>query len=117
MAYNRRHPRESKLERGTALKRVLVVFAMFAATGMAADITGYVMDKSCSTKKEMRGDEACAKRCLGRGDPAVLVTEEGQIYAVANQEKVKEYAGKKVVVTGKVDGETVTVEKVALPKT
>jgi hypothetical protein len=99
------------------LKKLLAVFALCAASGMAADITGYIIDKSCSTKKGMMGDEACAKRCMGRGDPAVLVTEDGKIYAVANQDKVKDYAGKKVVVTGKVADDTVTVDTIAVPKT
>src|ERR1035438_1344216 len=76
------------------MKKLLAVFAMCAAAGMAADWTGYIIDKTCSGKKEMWGDEACAKRCLARGDAAVLVTEDGKIYNVANQEKVKESAGK-----------------------
>jgi hypothetical protein len=84
---------------------------------MAADWTGYIIDKACSDKKEMLGDEACAKRCIGRGSPAVLVTEDGKIFNVANQEKVKESAGKKVTVTGKIEGDTITVEKLTPAKT
>ena len=99
------------------MKKLLAVFALCAASGMAADLTGYIMDKSCSTKKEMLGNEECAKRCIGRGDPAVLVTEDGKILAVANQDKVKEFAGKKVAITGKVKGDTVTVDTIAVPKT
>jgi len=92
------------------MKKLLAVFAMCAASAMAADWTGYIIDKSCSSKNEMWGDEACAKRCIARGSPAVLVTEDGKIYNVANQEKVKESAGKKVTITGKIDGDTITVE-------
>jgi len=84
---------------------------------MAADFTGYIIDKSCAAKKGMQGDEECAKRCIGRGDPAMLVTEEGQVYAISNQDKVKEFAGKKVVLTGKLQGDSITVDKVAVPKT
>jgi hypothetical protein len=98
------------------MKKLLAVFAMCVAAGMAADWTGYIIDKTCSGKKEMWGDEACAKRCLARGDAAVLVTEDGKIYNVANQEKVKESAGKKVTITGKIDGDTITVEKLVPSK-
>ena len=98
------------------MKKLLAVFAMCAASGMAADWTGYIIDKSCSSKKEMWGDEACAKRCIARGDPAVFVTEDGTIYNVANQDKVKESAGKKVTITGKIDGDTITVEKLVPSK-
>ena len=98
------------------MKKLLAVFAICAASGMAADWTGYIIDKTCSSKKEMWGDEACAKRCIARGAPAVLVTEDGKIYNVANQEKVKESAGKKVTITGKIDGDTITVERLVLSK-
>ena len=99
------------------MKKVLAVFAFCAASAMAADMTGYIMDLTCSSKKGMQGDEACAKRCIGRGDPAVLVTEDGKVYKVANQDKVLPSAGKKVTVTGKLDGETLTVETIAPAKT
>jgi hypothetical protein len=94
------------------MKKLLVVFGLATISAMAADVTGYIVDKSCSGKKEMLGDEACAKRCIGRGQPAVLATEEGKIYTIANQDKVKDVAGKKVTVTGKVDGDAITVESV-----
>jgi hypothetical protein len=84
---------------------------------MAADVTGYIIDKSCASKKGMWGNEACAKSCIKRGDPAMLVTEEGKIYSVANQDKVVDMAGKKVTVTGKLEGETITVDSIAPAKT
>ncbi len=88
-----------------------------ASSALAADVTGYVVDKNCASKKEMLGDEACAKRCIGRGTPAVIATEDGKIYAVSNQDKVKDMAGKKVTVSGKVEGDSITVEKIELSKT
>jgi len=99
------------------MKRLLAVFAICAVSAMAADVTGYIIDKACSGKKDMMGDEACAKRCIGRGSPAVLATEDGKVYNISNQDKVKESAGKKVTVTGKMDGDTITVDTIALAKT
>ena len=98
------------------MRKALAVFALFASAAIAADVTGYVVDKNCSTKKEMLGDEACAKRCIGRGSPAVIATEDGKIYAVSNQDKVKDLAGKKVTVSGKVSGQTITVDTVTESK-
>lgn len=98
------------------MRKVLAVLALCASSAMAADVTGYIVDKNCSTKKEMLGDEACAKRCMGRGSPAVIATEDGKIYAVSNQDKVKDMAGKKVTVTGKMDGDSITVDTIALAK-
>jgi hypothetical protein len=98
------------------MRKVLAVFALCASSALAADVTGYVVDKSCASKKEMMGDEACAKRCIGRGTPAVIATEDGKIYSVSNQDKVKDMAGQKVTVSGKVEGDTITVDKIAPAK-
>ncbi len=79
---------------------------------MAADWTGYIVDKSCAGKKAMWGNEQCAQSCMKRGDPAVFVTEDGKIYQVAEQDKVKEMAGKKVTITGKMTGDSISVDSV-----
>jgi len=60
----------------------------------------------------MLGNEDCAKRCLGRGAAAVLATEDGKIYTVTNQDKIKDFAGKKVTVSGKMEGDSITVDSV-----
>ena len=99
------------------MKRVLAVFAICAASAMAADVTGYIVDKNCSTKKGMMGDEECAKKCIGAGSPAVLVTDDGKIYKISNQDKVVPSAGKKVTVSGKISGDTITVDTIAPSKT
>ena len=96
------------------MKKALVMFAFAAASAMAADVTGYVMDESCSTKPAMKGNEACAARCIKGGQKAVLVTEEGKIYKIAEQDKVTAHAGHKVTITGKVDGDTINVESVKM---
>ena len=94
------------------MKKLLVVFGLATLSAMAADVSGYIVDKNCSGNKAMLGNEDCAKRCIGRGAPAVLATEDGQVYTIANQDKVKELAGKKVTVTGKVEGDSITVDSV-----
>ena len=96
------------------MKKVLVVFGMAAISAMAADVTGYIVDKNCAKNKAMLGNEECAKTCIGKGTPAVLATEDGKIYAITNQDKVKEHAGHKVTVTGKVEGESITVDEVKM---
>jgi hypothetical protein len=98
------------------MKRILAVIALCASSALAADVTGYIVDKNCASKKEMIGDEACAKRCIGRGTAAVIATDDGKIYAISNQDKVKEMAGKKVNVSGKMEGDSITVDKIELAK-
>jgi len=98
------------------MRKLVAVFAFttsLAVCSFAADSwTGYIVDKSCASNKEMLGNEACAKRCIGRGQPAVLATEDGKIYQIKEQDKVKDSAGKKVTITGKMDGDTISVDNV-----
>ena len=83
-----------------------------AATGMAAEFKGFVEDTACSTKPEMKGDAACAQKCIKGGSPAVLVTESGKVYKIANQDKIVASAGMNVTVMGKLKGDTLTVDSV-----
>ncbi len=94
------------------MKKLIAVFALTTGFCLAADFTGYIIDQNCASKKEMLGNEACAKSCIGRGSPAVLATEDGKVYKIADQDKVKAEAGKKVTITGKMDGDTITVESI-----
>jgi hypothetical protein len=83
-----------------------------AASGMAAEFKGFVEDTACSTKPEMKGDAACAQKCIKGGSPAVLVTEDGKIYKISNQDKIVASAGMNVTVMGKLKGDTLTVDSV-----
>jgi hypothetical protein len=94
------------------MKKLLFVGVLASISAMAADWTGYIVDKNCAGKKEMLGNEQCAQSCIKRGAPAVLVTEEGKVFAIAEQDKVKDVAGKKVTLTGTMKGDTISVESV-----
>ena len=96
------------------MNKLLVVFGFAAMSAMAADWTGYIVDKGCSTKKEMWTNTACVERCAGRGDKLVFVTEEGKVYQVADQDKVKPHGGHKVTISGTMDGDTIKVDSVKM---
>ena len=57
---------------------------------------------------------ACVERCVGRGQKLVFVTEDGKVYQVADQDKVKEHGGQKVTITGTMDGDTIKVDSVKM---
>jgi len=102
------------------MKKVFAVLALTAGmsvSALAADVSGFIMDKKCSANVKMVGNEACAKKCLGGGDAAVLATDDGKVLAIVNQDKVKDHWGHKVTVTGKVVEVTpnVTGQIVAIP--
>ena len=73
------------------MKRGIAVLALaggLSVCAMAEEWTGYIIDQACAGKKEMRGNVSCAQSCIKRGSPAVLVTDDGQIYKIADQDKV-----------------------------
>ena len=83
-----------------------------AASGLAAEFKGFVEDTKCSTMPAMKGDADCAQKCIKGGSPAVLVTPEGKIYKISNQDKIVASAGQNVTVTGKLKGDTLTIDTV-----
>ncbi len=94
------------------MRKLLPLLGLAALSAMAADWTGYVVDKACAGKKEMWTNAACVERCAGRGEKLVFVTEDGKIYQVADQDKIKSHGGQKVTLTGKMDGDTIKVDTV-----
>jgi len=103
------------------LKKLAVAFvlvlSLFAISAAAGEWTGYVSDLKCATKNPANaGSEKhanCAQNCAKGGAELALVSE-GKVYKIANRDKVADHAGHKVTVTGKLDGETLTVESVKM---
>jgi hypothetical protein len=87
-----------------------------AMTAMAAEWSGYISDAGCAKKQTAKAGtadhEGCAKSCIKRGDKAVLVTPDGKIFQIANQDKVVEHAGEKVTLVGEIDADNITVSEV-----
>ncbi len=97
------------------MKKISAIALMtmgLAASGMAAEFKGFVEDQKCSTMAAMKGDADCAQKCIKGGSPAVLVTPDGKIYKIANQDKIVASAGQNVTVTGKLAGDTLTIDSV-----
>jgi hypothetical protein len=91
---------------------VVLMTLGFAASSMAAEFKGFVEDQACAGKPEMKGDAACAQKCIKGGSPAMLVTPDGKIYKISNQDKIVASAGQNVTVTGKLKGDTLTIDTV-----
>jgi hypothetical protein len=86
------------------------------AAATPGGIVGYVVDFSCAKKgKGMWVNAQCIASCIRDGDKVVLVTEEGKIFQIANPDKIApETYGQVVTLTGKTEGETITVEAVKM---
>jgi hypothetical protein len=98
------------------LRKLAIAFSLFAVSAFAADITGFLSDAKCAAdvkKVESEAHAGCAAACVKKGEPVVLVSE-GKVYQIANQDKVTAHAGHKVTISGKLDGETLTVDTVKM---
>ena len=83
-----------------------------AASLMAENFKGVVMDEKCSGNSAMKSNVECIQKCIKDGSPAVLVTAEGKVYKIANQDKILASAGRNVSVDGKLEGDTITVASI-----
>jgi hypothetical protein len=93
----------------------MLMFTLTTGLAAAADLSGYIVDQTCAGKQAMWEDSECVARCVRRGSLVVLVTEDGAIHKIANQDKVKAASyGKKVKVTGKIEGDTITIEDLTM---
>jgi hypothetical protein len=94
--------------------------AMLVVVGnlsFAAEWVGYLADEKCANggKANSAGHAACAKKCVDGGAAVAFVAEaDGKVYKVSNQDAVKEHVGHKVTVTGKLAGDTITVDNVKM---
>ena len=94
----------------------VVVLSLFALSAMAADMTGFVSDAKCAAdvaKAESEGHANCAAACARKGAELVFVSG-GKVYKVDDQAKLKDHAGHKVTISGKVEGDTLKVDSVKM---
>lgn len=97
------------------MKNVFVaVLLLISASVFASDpitVTGYIGDDHCG-KKSGPDHADCARSCVKNGHKPVLIVGK-KVYAISNPEKVNDVIGDKVEVTGEVNGDTITIEKVS----
>ena len=110
------------------MKQSLFITLLCVAAGFgvarAADktFTGEIMDSQCaemgSHDNMMKGEHAsnakeCAIACVKAGGKYALYDPAAKkAYQLDDQKKAKEFAGQKVTVTGKLDGDSIQVSKI-----
>jgi hypothetical protein len=88
---------------------LLISASVFAADPIT--VTGFIGDDHCGTKSGP-GHAECAKKCVKGGHKPVLIVGK-KVYAISNPDKLGDLVGEKVDVTGEVNGDTITIEKVS----
>jgi hypothetical protein len=99
------------------VKKLAIALSLFAASAFAGEYKGTISDAKCgrahvdASEKSMK----CVQACVKGGQAAVLVTEDN-IYTIADasKSKVMDHLGHKVVITGDVKGNTLTVDEVKM---
>ena len=91
------------------MKKTIAILAVSALGAMGAEWTGAISESGCGAK-HANGNVACVTKCVKGGAAPVLVTgTDNQVLKIANGDKVMDFLGKKVKVTGTLEGESVTV--------
>lgn len=97
------------------MKKVLVLSSLFALSAFAAEWTGAISEATCAGKHTAGSDKdiACVTKCVKGGSAPVFITD-GKVIKIANADKVMDHLGHKVTITGKLDGDTVTIDSVTM---
>lgn len=95
--------------------KLAFAFSLLAVSAFAAEWKGTISDSKCAAAHADASEKSmkCVNACVKGGQKAVLVSE-GKVLKIANQDKVAEHLGHKVTVTGKLDGDTVTIDSVKM---
>jgi|SRR5215471_266725 len=108
---------------GFTLIAVIFLASLSIAKDKASDskgtqVSGWITDAKCAAKKDADLSNAdCAKKCAEKGEKLVLVTDKDKkVYQVDNQDALKGHEGHHVSVTGKLDNDTLHVDKVSMLK-
>ena len=91
---------------------------LLAVTALGAQYTGFISDEHCGAK-HMDGSQAatdCVTACVKSGGAPVFVSMDKKVYKLSDRSKVTAFYGKKVMITGTMKGDTVSIEKVEAAK-
>ena len=90
----------------------IAVLSLFTLSAFAAEWVGAISESGCGLKHANGGGEKCVSACVKKGNAPVFVAND-KVIKIANADKVMDFLGQKVKVTGKLDGDTVTIESIA----
>lgn len=99
------------------MKLVLTSAAILAMGAMglfgADSWTGTISDSMCGASHGSTPAKQCTTGCIKKGAKYVIVVGD-KVYGIANQDKpgLAKYAGDSVKVSGKMDGDTITIAKI-----
>ena len=73
--------------------------------------TGFIGDDDCGAKGNNKDHASCAKKCVKGGANPVFVIGD-KVYKISNPDKVKNFIGNEVTVTGTITNDVLEIEKI-----
>ena len=94
----------------------LVLSALGSMSAFAGEWSGVIADAKCKHTDASEKSIACTQSCVKRGGEAVFVTADDKVLHIdkASLDKVQPHLGHKVTITGKVEGDTVTIDSIKM---
>jgi hypothetical protein len=95
------------------MRSFLLCAVLSVAAAGAAELTGYISDSACGAKNAQNTAEAreCARACVKSGSAPVFVKEgDTKVYKIAQKDKVMNFVGERVVVSGKLESDGISIE-------
>lgn len=99
-----------------SVKKLALAFSLCAASMFAAEMKGTITDSKCGAAHADASEKSmkCSQACVKSGKAEAVLVSDGKVYKFSDASKVAEHVGHKVVVTGDVNGETITVASVKM---
>ncbi|MDX2149968.1 MAG: hypothetical protein SFV54_04485 [Bryobacteraceae bacterium] len=94
---------------------LMAATCLLGFSASAAEMTGWISDSNCgrSNAKADASARECTERCIKGGAAAVFVDEKDQkVYKLAGKADATKHIKYKVKVSGKVQGDTLTVDSI-----
>src|SRR5437868_4730949 len=96
----------------------LTTAALLMAAAEKKTLTGVITDEMCGADHKMMNvqpDSKCVTECIKMGSKYALLSGS-TVYTLSDQKTPEKFAGKKVTVTGMVDGKNIKVASIAEAK-
>ena len=97
---------------------ILTGAAMLMTAAEKKTVTGVITDEMCGNDHKMmnvKPDSKCVTECVKMGSKYGLLSGS-TVYSLSDQKTPEKFAGKKVAVTGMVDGKNIKVTSIAEAK-
>jgi hypothetical protein len=91
----------------------VMALSLFSLSAFAEEFNAYISDSKCGAKHAADMNAKCVASCIKGGASPIAVVGD-KVYKIDDADKVKDHLGHKVIITGKADGDKLTVDSVKM---